>query len=285
MSASLSGARNRPCPCLNNADRSSYTLTYAPARDRVRPLPEFLHVRVRNTCNLALRAAYLHGPYTLYAACYPENFTPNAKYDVERYGEPQFEPMLKAGGSWSARLKIPETLRVASDIPSSSGEHPESCTWFIECTSQVLFSTSAQVHYEIIVGRDEKSFDVGFAGLSSSVSSAPGRLVDHQESRKRQSHEKTGPDKGVFSSAVTLLIEDTATLWDKPRLPGLEYSTFHEFKMQPRRTALYPNEVDKKIETGVDTNTRTGHGKKKGGCIWLWSRMVCIATSVRICFT
>ena len=73
-----------------------------------------------------------------------------------------------------------------------------------------------------MVGRDEKSVDLGFAALGSNAVVAPGRLEDHQQSAR--SKEKGGKHgaaqaKGVFSHAISLVVDDTASLWNKPPLP------------------------------------------------------------------
>lgn len=57
-------------------DIHRYTVTYTPDRDRVLPPPSVLHLRIRNTASLPLRAAYLHGPYTLYVAVRRQEFQP-----------------------------------------------------------------------------------------------------------------------------------------------------------------------------------------------------------------
>ena len=78
------------------------------------------------------------------------------------------------------------------------------------------------MHYEIVVGRDEKSIEFGFAGLTGTpASSAPGLLVDHQDAKKR-GHRGAGYNKGLYSKAISLIVEDTVSLWDKPSLPQLE---------------------------------------------------------------
>src|SRR5437762_6913327 len=145
-----------------------YTLTYTPSADRILPAPSHLHVKIRNSSAIPLRAAYLHGPYTLYVSAYPSIFDPNQKLENPRdNGTPEFEPNLKAGGSWAAQLTIPDDVRKTAgyahsrsrSIPSS-----QSVTWIIEIASQVIFSKSASVQYEVFVGRDEKSLNLGLTG-------------------------------------------------------------------------------------------------------------------------
>lgn len=53
-----------------------YTVTYTPSADRILPSPELLYLRIKNTSAIALRAAFVHGPYTLSVAAYPSTFKP-----------------------------------------------------------------------------------------------------------------------------------------------------------------------------------------------------------------
>lgn len=53
-----------------------YTVTYTPSHDLELPLPTALHLRIKNTAALPFRAAYLHGPYTLYVSVRRQEFQP-----------------------------------------------------------------------------------------------------------------------------------------------------------------------------------------------------------------
>ncbi|CAL5866644.1 uncharacterized protein PFLUO_LOCUS853 [Penicillium psychrofluorescens] len=186
-----------------------YTVTYTPAADPIQPIPSQLHVRVKNTSAIPLRAAYLHGPYTLYTACYPAAFDPNHKYDrPEIEGSPQFEPYLKAGGNWDAVVKVPPTLQ---DEPARS------VTWMIEIVSQVLFSSSAAVHFELLIGRDKKSLDL-FGGPWTGGRGPAAKLHEHWSPETRG--QQVRATKGVFSKSVLLRVDDTSSLWNTPPLPS-----------------------------------------------------------------
>jgi hypothetical protein len=196
-----------------------YTITYSPAADRILPSPSHLHVRIKNSSAIALRAAYLHGPYTLHVAAYPSTFDPNDKTKNRRKdGVPQFEPNVKAGGSFNAKIPIPEENRVTGHSLSSgvSSSTPKSVTWIIEIASQILFSSSASVHFEVLISRDEKSLEYNFAAVGTHGHGEPGKVQDHQH-RRRQSH--SGQPKGVYSKAITMVVDDTESLWNKPALP------------------------------------------------------------------
>src|ERR1700709_2208701 len=125
-----------------------YTLTYNPAADRILPSPSHLHVKIKNSSAIALRAAYLHGPYTLHVAAYPSTFDPNDKTkNRRRDGVPQFEPNVKAGGSFTAKIPVPEEIRVTGQSQSGNDpdQKPKVVTWIVEIASQILFSASASV--------------------------------------------------------------------------------------------------------------------------------------------
>lgn len=161
----------------------------------------------------------------MYAACYPSTFKPNHRDDSPWHrGNPEFEPNLKAGGSWFSSLVVPENIRETAgerNLSAGTDERVSSCTWIIEISSQVIFSTTATVHFELLIGRDERSVGLGSSALSGQCVAKPGQLHDHQQgkgNRSRKNNNATQP-KGVFSKAVLLEIDDTVSLWNKPSLP------------------------------------------------------------------
>jgi hypothetical protein len=153
---------------------------------------------------------------TLYVSAYPSNFDPNEKVEApRREGTPQFEPNLKAGGSWGALLTVPEHIRLSAKDEDST----KSVTWIIEIASQIIFSISANVHFELLVGRDEASLNLGLVGMVGTGRAAPGHVQDHQQSNRPRDSHYTAQQKGVYSRAVDLIVDDTASLWNKPQLP------------------------------------------------------------------
>ncbi|KAF2729038.1 DUF676-domain-containing protein [Polyplosphaeria fusca] len=211
-----------------------YTVTYTPSEDRILPPPATLHVKIRNTSALALRAAYLHGPYTLHVAAYPSTFNPNKKVEApKKDGIPEFEPNVKAGGSWNAKLTVPQHIRDVEGLgpTGTAGQEPGSATWIIEIASQIIFSQSASVNYELLVARDERSLDLGFQAVTGNGYGAPGQVQDHQQGNRAHTSRHSAQPRGVYSKAVKLVVDDTTSLWNKPELPV--WSKEHE--LPPRR--------------------------------------------------
>ncbi|KAL8947296.1 MAG: hypothetical protein Q9222_006405 [Ikaeria aurantiellina] len=232
-----------------------YTLTYTPSHDRILPSPSHLYVKIKNTSAIPLRAAYLHGPYTLYTACYPSTFDPNCKRDsLHDEGTPEFEPNLKAGGSWSSRLTVPERIRETADKihtrRTTDGKVP-SFTWIIEVASQVIFSTSATVHFELLVGRDENSVELGFSALTSKAIATPGQLQDHQQGKRSKVGHGAAQSKGVFSNAISLVVDDAASLWNKPALP--------EWHDEGKERGTKNQSSNSGEEVGDSTPQKSGH--------------------------
>jgi hypothetical protein len=199
-----------------------YTVTYTPSEDRILPSPPFLHVRIRNSSAIPLRAAYLHGPYTIHVSAYPSTFNPNKKEDDSKiYGNPEFEPNVKAGGHWNAKLTVPEHIRQGDGSRNEDGS-PQSATWVIEVASQIIFSNSASVNYELLVARDERSLDLGFTAVTGNSHGTPGKVQDHQQGSRKQISSHPAQPKGVYSKAIRLVVDDTTSLWNKPELPELK---------------------------------------------------------------
>ncbi|KAI9700620.1 MAG: hypothetical protein M1836_001987 [Candelina mexicana] len=240
-----------------------YTLTYTPSNDRILPSPPHLFVKIKNTSAIPLRAAYLHGPYTLYVATYPSTFDSNTKLeDPRRDGVPEFEPNLKAGGQWTSRLNVPEDIRETAGKVNSKRTADgalKSVTWIIEITSQIIFSTSAAVHFELLVGRDEKSLDLGFAAVTGVQQSTPGQVQDHQQGKHSKDGAHMAQPKGVFSKAVGLVVDDTASLWNKPAMPELESEKKN--RERQRMDAGFREESTKKCKDSSASMPSTSDGK------------------------
>jgi hypothetical protein len=245
-----------------------YTVTYTPAYDRILPSPSHLHLKIKNTSAIALRAAFIHGPYTLYAAAYPSNFNPNSKFDnPQRDGVPEFEPNLKAGGSFSTELVVPEDVRTSAGTLARDGRSPtrddngvKSVSWIVEVSSQVIFSTSAVVHYEMLLGRDEKSLSLGVApSITGGTAAVPGQVSDHQQSHGAKDGRHNAQPKGIYSRAIKIKVDDTASLWNTPKMPEWDNSA-KDMSGASIKDAPVDSAVKEKVE---DTPGHRGKGQKR----------------------
>lgn len=134
-------------------------------------------------------------------------------------------------------------------------------TWIIEVSSQVIFSTSATVHFELLVGRDEKSVELGFSALTGKAVATPGQLQDHQQSKRSKTGHGAAQPKGVFSTAINLVVDDTVSLWNKPELPQ-----WHDEGKKRGSRDSYPDPGEEHVPTtlrGQGHMSIHGHGHNR----------------------
>ena len=145
-------------------------------------LPKSLWVKVKNTELIALRAAYLAGPYVLYADCKPEEYDPNKKCFITA-DQPVFEPQLLPAQSFYAELSC-HTIK-------------DSYNWTVDVISQIIFNKTIDVNFEITIG------------TSKSI------LHDASLTEK---HVKNSDKRGTFVPSTILNVEnhDTLDLWNLP---------------------------------------------------------------------
>ncbi|CUS10039.1 unnamed protein product [Tuber aestivum] len=254
-------------------DIHRYTLTYAPPIGRTGPPPTALYLRIKNTAPLPFRAAYLHGPYTLYVSVRRKEFQPwqsrtpgtqgrdeelrgeadrSSEGGVGEGGIPEFDPHLKAGASFYATLPLPAELiedasrKYDTDLVGSSGERQmvvydvkrrTSVTWIVEVVSQAIFSANASVSFEVLLGEDEKCLNTGYGFGSGSPSPRP---------------ESTGSgDSEVLHKALHVRLQGTRDLWNIPAFPS--WGDEDEI-----RSELDPDEQDEERE-----RTRENRRKRK----------------------
>ncbi|KAK9487791.1 putative serine esterase-domain-containing protein [Lipomyces starkeyi] len=148
-----------------------YIITYVPSHDNVVPSPSSLYLRVRNTELFPLRAAYLNGPFILYVDVIPSHYDPSVTV-TNPYDQPSYEPQIKAAQSYYAELKL----------DPSRTEH----TWTIDVVSQLIFSSSATISFEVSIGRNYDSVHLD-------------------------------AEDGIFSKCLTVTHLDTAAIWSSPK--------------------------------------------------------------------
>lgn len=213
---------------LKIGEVTRYTITYTPAQDSIHPTQSDLHLRIKNNCSSALRAAYIRGPYNLYVAAFPATYKPNEDFkESEIFGVPHFEPNVRAGGVWDCTLKIPEIFRKtnASSEELLSGKGYEdsaeaSVSWIVEISSQLIFSASAAINFEVFLGKSKEYLSVPAPEIPrSSIWSSLAPVSYIPQNLGGADSKISEQKKGVFSKSIKLKVEDTASLWNKPALP------------------------------------------------------------------
>lgn len=163
------------------------------------PIPPSLWLKVKNTELMALRAAYLAGPYVLYVDCTPEDYSSTQQCFVTA-DQPVFEPQL-----------LPGQL-VYAELACHSIKH--SYVWTVDVTSQTLFNPTIDVDFEVTVGTSKQvlhlmSHPAGAAAAAATEATgggAPAAVAPVANALKL----------GVFSPALQVTTHDTLDLWNLP---------------------------------------------------------------------
>lgn len=224
-----------------------FKISYNPsvnATDDAIPLNN-IWVKIKNTQMIALRAAYLAGPYVLYVDCKSEDYSTNEKYFITA-DQPVFEPQLLPGQSFYVELSC-HTLK------------PSYC-WVVDVVSQIIFNNTIEVDFEITIGTSKKILH---------DSSFPEKRILNSD--------KTG----LFVNPSLLHVHnlDTFDLWNlplhKPQKKVHLVILTHGLHSNVSADMLYlKEEVDKK---GVDNVVVKGFfgnlGKTERGIKYLGSRV------------
>lgn len=159
-----------------------FKIKYSPPPSTDGSPPSDIWVKIKNKELIALRAAYLAGPYVLYVDCRPEEFNPNKQCFVTA-DQPVFEPQLLPGQSFYTELSC-HTIK-------------EEYCWIVDVVSQTIFNNTIDIDFEITIGTSK--------GILHQAS-FPDKKV-------------TNSDKiGVFGPSTVLSVanQDTFDLWNLP---------------------------------------------------------------------
>lgn len=145
-------------------------------------IPSNLWIKVKNKQLIALRAAYLAGPYILYVDCRPDEYDQNKKCFVTA-DQPVFEPQLLPGQSFYAELSC-RTIK-------------DTYNWTVDVISQILFNNAIAVEFEFTIGTSKQILqDASFAEKKVLNADQIGSFLPN--------------------NILTVNIQDTLDLWNLP---------------------------------------------------------------------
>lgn len=134
-----------------------YVITY----EREEPLEDIdkisqnlnsLWLKVKNTEPLPMRAAFLMGPYILYVDVRTEDFDHN-KTTFVTADQPSYDPNLSPGKSFIKELSL-HTIK-------------KKYVWIVDVISQIIFSPTIEVGFELIIGSNLECLDLKCSKLGS----------------------------------------------------------------------------------------------------------------------
>ncbi|CEP61482.1 lipase ROG1 family protein LALA0_S03e03840g [Lachancea lanzarotensis] len=103
-----------------------------------------LWLRVQNIENLTYRAAYLMGPYLLYCDLRTEEYHHSQHLFVSA-DQPKFEPALQPQQDFYAEMSLHNLKK--------------KYVWILDIASQIIFTNTSQIGFEISIGSSKKSLE------------------------------------------------------------------------------------------------------------------------------
>ncbi|SCU89615.1 LAME_0E04588g1_1 [Lachancea meyersii CBS 8951] len=103
-----------------------------------------LWLRIRNIENVTFRAAYLMGPYLLYCDVRTADYHHSQHLFVSA-DQPKFEPTLQPQQDFYAELSLHNLKKTY--------------VWIVDVASQIIFTNTSQIGFEISIGSSKKSLE------------------------------------------------------------------------------------------------------------------------------
>lgn len=134
-----------------------------------------LWLKIRNIENFTYRAAYLMGPYMLYCDVRTGNYHHSQRLFISA-DQPKFEPNIQPQQDFVVELSLHNLKK--------------QYVWIVDVISQIIFTTTAQIAFEISIGSTKKS-------VLKSI--------------------ECSPQLGSTSSRLTVTRQNTLDLWNLPQ--------------------------------------------------------------------
>ncbi|ANZ76608.1 BA75_03438T0 [Komagataella pastoris] len=167
--------RQRKSVKVGEIFRFMVTYTPPPELNPEQLLKKSFQFKVKNVELLPLRAAYLAGPFIIYADVTSSEYDHNKQCFVTAE-QPQYNPNIQPGQSLVMSLPI-HVLK-------------EKYNWNVDIISQVIFSTTSEVHFEFTIAEESVS-------------------KQHPKPFDKNLY-------GCFSPNFSVVSNDTLDLWNKP---------------------------------------------------------------------
>lgn len=124
-------------------DIHRYVITYTP-KDINSEIGSHLYIKIKNTESILINPAVLNGPYILYCDIRSDEYDHNKPCFVSD-DQPIYDPNVIAGQSLTHKLTL--------------NKLKNKYVWIVEVISQIVFSTTSEINFEIILSRDESTLN------------------------------------------------------------------------------------------------------------------------------
>lgn len=141
----LNGILFRSKRSVKVGELERYVITYEPKSAKDFKPQASLWLKIKNLENITLRAAFLRGPYILYVDVRSDEYH-HSKTTFITADQPKFEPNLSPGQNFTMELSM-HTIK-------------EKYVWIVDVISQIIFSPTTDISFEVLIGSTKESLDV-----------------------------------------------------------------------------------------------------------------------------
>jgi hypothetical protein len=136
---------------LKIGDVQRFIITYTPT-DITNEIGSNLFIKVKNIENFLMNSVILTGPYTLYCDIKSNDYNHNKECFITD-DQPVYEPNIIPGQSLIHKL----TLNKLNN----------KFIWIIDIISQIIFSTSAEINFELLISKNELNLHKNYSNLKN----------------------------------------------------------------------------------------------------------------------
>ena len=137
---------------LKIGDVHRFIITYTPD-NIINEIGSNLFIKVKNIENVLMNSAHLHGPYMIYCDIRNSHYSHKNPCFITD-DQPFYEPNIIPGNSLIHKL----TLNKLND----------KYIWIVDIISQIVFSTNAEIKFEILLSNNESSLNKNYSNLKNS---------------------------------------------------------------------------------------------------------------------
>lgn len=148
---------------LKIGDVHRFVITYTPS-DIIQEIGSALHIKVKNIENFLLNSVLLTAPYLIYCDIRSQDYSHKKECFVTD-DQPVYDPNLIPGQSLTHKLSLHKLQ--------------DKYVWVVDVISQIIFSSSAEVNFELILTRDEDSLHASHASIKNGNYSLHNLTIEH----------------------------------------------------------------------------------------------------------
>lgn len=159
----MAGLMYKNTDALKIGDVHRFVITYTPS-DIIQEIGSALYIRVKNIENFLLNSVLLTAPYLIYCDIRTQDYSHKKECFVTD-DQPVYDPNLIPGQSLTHKLSLHKLQ--------------DKYVWIVDVISQIIFSSSAEVNFELLLTRDADSLNASHSAIKDGNYSMHNLAVEH----------------------------------------------------------------------------------------------------------